>query len=140
MIARQSGCVAIGDRAILIEGEPGTGKSMLALALIDRGAELIGDDSVSLEAADGRLIARPHSNTRGLIEVRNLGLLSFPVREVVEIALVIRLIDGAPRYIEAADTTEIAGVILPLVQLSPGGSDLALKAELALSHYGLSLG
>ena len=40
--------VAIGGRALLIDGPPGSGKSSLALALIDRGALLIGDDAVHL--------------------------------------------------------------------------------------------
>ena len=46
MIAWQATCVAIAGRALLIEGAPGTGKSSLGLALIDRGAQLIGDDSM----------------------------------------------------------------------------------------------
>ncbi|WP_210766612.1 HPr kinase/phosphorylase [Caenibius tardaugens] len=59
-ILHQATCIAIGGRAILIEGEPGTGKSSLALALIDRGAALVGDDGVQLQAADGLLFAAPH--------------------------------------------------------------------------------
>ena len=34
--------VAIGGRAVLIEGPSGSGKSDLALRLIDRGARLVG--------------------------------------------------------------------------------------------------
>ena len=34
----------------MIEGASGAGKSSLALALIDRGAVLIGDDSLMLAA------------------------------------------------------------------------------------------
>lgn len=137
MISHQATCVAIGGRAVLIEGAPGTGKSSLALALIDRGAELVGDDAVSLESRGGRLLARPHPNTRGLIEVRNLGLLPYPVRDEAPIALVIRLDETAPRFIEAPEQIEIVGVTLPMVRLWPGGEVLPLKAELALTHYGL---
>ena len=64
--------VAIDGRALLIEGEPGVGKSSLALALIERGAILIGDDGVTLsrEAAglEPTLIARPPPNIEGLID------------------------------------------------------------------------
>jgi serine kinase of HPr protein (carbohydrate metabolism regulator) len=135
--AHQATAVAIGHRALMIEGAPGTGKSSLALALIDRGGMLIGDDSLLLEAVGGQLIARVHPNTRGLLELRGLGLLPFPVREAAPVALVLRLDEQAPRYIEAADETEMLGVALPLLRLRPGDAVLHLKAELALARYGL---
>jgi serine kinase of HPr protein (carbohydrate metabolism regulator) len=126
-----------GPSAVLIEGDPGTGKTSLALALIDRGAELLGDDGVLLASAGERLHARPHPNTRGLIEVRNLGLLPFPACAEAPVALVLRLDENAPRFIERAERIEIAGHDLPLIRLWPGGSVLHLKAELALKTYGL---
>ncbi|QSR18780.1 HPr kinase/phosphorylase [Novosphingobium sp. KA1] len=134
--ARQSTCVAIGGRGVLIEGASGTGKSSLALELIDRGAALVGDDSVLLMAGNGVLLARPHPNTRGLIEVRNLGLLPFPCVEEVPLALLVTLDPEAPRFIEIPQTTEIAGIPLPHLRLWPGSGPLALKTELALSHFG----
>ncbi|MEJ2408409.1 MAG: HPr kinase/phosphatase C-terminal domain-containing protein [Novosphingobium sp.] len=136
-VVRQAGCIAIGGRGILIEGSPGTGKSSLALALIDRGAELVGDDGVLMAAEQGRLIARPHPRTRGLMEVRNLGLLLFPCRDSVPVALVIRLDPDAPRYVETADTIKIGGVPLPLIRIWPSDHPPAIKAELALRHHGL---
>jgi len=138
MPAHQATCLAIGSRALMILGPPGTGKSSLALALIDRGAVLIGDDSVLLEERGGRLFARPHPKTRGLIEVRNLGLVEIPVCEEAPIALVIRLDEDAPRYVEAAPTIEVASVTLPMLPLWPDSPVLALKAELALKRFGLS--
>ncbi len=143
MIARQAGCVALDGRGLLIEGASGTGKSSLALALIDRGAMLVGDDSVMLEVVEGlegaRLIATPHPATRGLIEVRNVGLVDMPVAEAVPVALVIRLSPDAPRFIEQAPLAQIAGVSLPLVTLYPDSPVLALRAEQALARYGLKL-
>ncbi len=135
---RQSTCVAIKDRAVLIEGASGMGKSSLALALIDRGAQLIGDDGVLLRNCHGRLHAQPHPNTRGLLEVRNLGILPFPCREEAQVALVVTLDDGAPRFIEAADSLVIGGVSLPALRLWPHAGPLVLKVELALLHYGLT--
>lgn len=135
--ARQSTCVAVGNRAILIEGAPGAGKSSLALALIDRGAVLIGDDSVMLEASNGRLVARPHPATRGLLEVRNLGLLPFPAGDEAPVALLLRLDREAPRFIEAAETAMICGIAVPQIRLWPDSPVLALRAELALARYGM---
>lgn len=140
-IVRQATCVAFEGasrpRAVLIEGVPGSGKSSLALALIDRGARLVGDDGVLLVSAGERLLARPHPNTRGKLEVRNLGLLDFPVCAEAPVALVIRLDDDAPRFIEAAESIAVAGHDLPFLRLWPGGQALPLKAELALAKYGL---
>ncbi|MBM3596544.1 MAG: serine kinase, partial [Alphaproteobacteria bacterium] len=106
----QATAVGISGRAVLIEGESGTCKSSLALALIDRGASFIGDDGVMLEARQGGLHVSPHPNTRGLIEVRNLGLLTMPVAEEARVALVIRLDREAPRFIGAAARTERLGI------------------------------
>lgn len=136
-LTRQATCVAIGGHAILIEGEPGSGKSSLALALIDRGAQLIGDDGVLLTPAADRLLAAPHPNTRGLIEIRNLGILTLPVADPAPVALVLHLDESAPRFIEGPEQIEIAGISLPLIRLWPGGALLHLKAEWALTHHGL---
>jgi hypothetical protein len=133
-------CVAIdggqGLRAVLIEGAPGSGKSSLALALIDRGAVLIGDDGVTLDERDGRLWALPPPNIAGLIEVRNVGLVTLPIT-IAPLALAIRLDEAAPRHIEAAEPVECAGHALPLVALHPSSPILSLRAEFALKMHGL---
>ncbi len=134
----QATAVAIGGRALLIEGAPGTGKSSLALALIDRGATLIGDDGVLFAAEGARLLASPAPATRGLIEVRGVGLLPMPVAERVPVALLITLAEGGPRYVEEAATATRGGIALPALTLWPGAATLALRAELALAHRGLA--
>ena len=135
--ARQATCVAIVGRGVLIEGAPGSGKSSLALALIDRGAVLVGDDGVMLGPQDGRLMAAPHPNTTGKLEVRNVGLVDMPVSSPVPVALVISLDSQAPRFIERAAMITIGDVPLPWVQLYPDSAVLALRAEIALRTYGL---
>ena len=132
----QATCVAIGGRGLLIEGEPGSGKSSLALALIDRGAELVGDDGVVLHVDGGQLHAAPAPATAGLLEVRNVGLVRYVPRSDCRIALVIRLDPAAPRFIDRPDAATIAGVTLPLVRLWPDSPVLPLRAEAALTLYG----
>jgi serine kinase of HPr protein (carbohydrate metabolism regulator) len=137
-ILHQATCVAIGGRAILIEGEPGTGKSSLALALIDRGAALVGDDGVQLQAADGLLFAAPPPHTAGLIEVRNVGLVPLPCT-TAPVALLVRLETAAPRFVEQAEYTERLEIPLPTIRLWPDSPVLALRVEMALRMHGLHL-
>ena len=136
-LAHQATCVMIDGRGVLIEGAPGTGKSSLALSLIDRGATLVGDDGVLLKAIGGALCVDPHPAIAGKLEVRNLGLVDMPVAHDVPVALVIVLDPAASRFIETAEVTERAGVPVPLVRLWPDAAALPLRAELALRLYGL---
>lgn len=131
--------VAIGGRAVLIEGPPGSGKSSLALALIDRGALLIGDDGVILARRDDRLVADAPPNAAGLIEVRNVGLATLPAASDVPVALILRLDPAAPRFVEDAEAVAIDGVTLPLIRLWPDSPVLALRAEAALRQWGLAV-
>ena len=133
----QASCVMIGKRALLIEGPSGAGKSSLALALIDRGAILVGDDGVLLDAEHGRLLASPHPNIAGKLEVRNLGIVDMPSVVAAPIALVLSLDPEAPRFVSGAETAVRAGCPLPLIRLFPDTPMLALRAEMALRHYGL---
>ncbi|MDR7102779.1 HPr kinase/phosphatase C-terminal domain-containing protein [Croceicoccus sp. BE223] len=135
--AHQATCVAIDGRAILIEGEPGSGKTSLALALIDRGATLIGDDGVMLEKRGDRLWVMPHPTTRGLIEVRNVGIVTMPSGEAPA-ALVLTLDQAAPRHVEAADSIVRQGVRLPRLSFWPDSTVGAIRAEMALALHGLT--
>lgn len=131
-------CVAIAGRGVLIEGPPGSGKSALALALIDRGARLVGDDGVMLAAFGARLIAHPHPRTRGLLEIRNLGLVRVEPCDQAEVSLLVILDPAAPRFIDRATPAERGGLTLPGVAIWPEPAPPALKVEQALRLYGLS--
>ncbi len=136
MRLRQSTAVSIGGRALLIEGPPGSGKSSLALALIDRGAVLIGDDGIALEARPGALWALPAPATAGLIELRNVGIVALPAGEAPT-ALVLQLDCDAPRYVERATPIDLAGTDVPALAFDPRGPAAAVRAEYALALHGL---
>ncbi len=135
----QATAIAIGGRALLIEGPPGCGKTTLALTLIDRGATLIGDDGVHLRAEAGVVFAAPPRATAGVIEVRGVGLATLATT-TAPVALVLRAQEGVPRYVERADAIELAGCFVPLLPFDLRSPAAALRAEYALALHGLSPG
>ena len=130
-------CVAIRGRAVLVAGPPGSGKSSLALALIDRGATLVGDDAVQLEVRSGTLWAAPPQNIAGRLEIRNVGLIELPAA-AAPLALVVRLDPQAPRFVRAASVAELAGALVPELALYPDAATLPLRTEWALAQHGLA--
>jgi serine kinase of HPr protein (carbohydrate metabolism regulator) len=129
-------CVAIEGRGVMIAGPPGSGKSSLALALIDRGATLVGDDGVTLDRREGRVWAAPPPVTNGKMEIRNVGLVDVLTAEA-PLCLVVRLDRDAPRYIEQASVAELLGDHVPELALFPDTPSLPLRAEWALRTHGI---
>ncbi len=85
-------CVDLNGGGVLLRGPSGSGKSDLALRLIDGGARLVADDRVDLRVESGRLTAHPPEALAGLLEVRGLGLIRLPHLESSEVVLLIDLV------------------------------------------------
>ena len=130
--------VAIGDRAILIGGRSGQGKSDLALRLIDRGALLISDDYTFVRRVDGRLLASAPPTIEGKIEVRGLGILELPTARDIAIALFVDLDRAPDRLPVGEDRLTLAGVALPVIGLSALEASAPIKVEAALKLIGLT--
>jgi len=84
-------CVAIEAKGVLLVGPAGTGKSDLALRLIDDGAELVADDQVDLQLENNVLIASPPESIAGLFEIRHIGLVKMPCVTKVPVTLYVDL-------------------------------------------------
>jgi serine kinase of HPr protein (carbohydrate metabolism regulator) len=121
--------VLIGERAVLVRGPAGAGKSSLALRLIAAGAagslpfaRLVGDDRVHVEAASGRLLVRPAERLAGLLEVRGLGIRRLPFEPLAVVGLVVDLdAADAARWPDAdARVTFLEGVRLPRLAIPRG--------------------
>lgn len=136
MLRANCTAVAIGSRAVLVEGPTGSGKSSLALALIDRGATLIGDDGIALETVGGTLVAGPPPATRGKLEIRNVGIVELE-STAAPVAILLQLSEEAPRFVDRPEWIDIHGIAIPSVRLFPHASVVALRAEWALRLYGM---
>jgi HPr kinase/phosphorylase len=90
--------VMVGNRAVLIRGPSGSGKSRLAFDLILAGRTgqisptlLVGDDRVHLAVHGDQLVVRPAPQLAGLIEIRGLGIRSCAFTEEAVVGLVVDL-------------------------------------------------
>jgi len=131
-------CVAIDRQAVLLRGASGSGKSDLALRLIDAGAALVADDQVFLEVMAHEsgvrdLVARPPAALAGLIEVRGIGIVECDAIESATVRLVIDL-DAAAAIERIPDGASCAllGVNLPRFTLNPFESSAPAKVRFAL--------
>lgn len=125
--------VVIGDRAVLICGPSGAGKSDLALRLIDRGALLVADDQVIVEAASPGAIARVPVRIAGRIEVRGLGLIDVAHADRAPLGLWVDLGPETERMPEQRFRT-VAGVRIDAVTIDPRPASAPVKVEWALQH------
>lgn len=128
--------VLVGARAVLIRGSAGSGKSRLALALLQAAgqgllpfARLVADDRAHVEAANGRLLVRPAPALAGLIEVRGLGIRRLPHEPLAVAGLVVELgrADAERMPDPAQKQAEIAGIAgLPWLAVAAGTEPLPL--------------
>lgn len=85
--------VDIKGTGILIRGPSGSGKSDLALRLIDdTDARLIADDYVALSQEGGALYAAAPGAIRGKIEIRGIGIIAVPYRVTSRVGLIVSLV------------------------------------------------
>jgi len=130
--------VMIDGRVVLITGQSGSGKSDLALRLIDRGALLVADDYTKLDARDGLLIASPPPRIAGKLEIRGVGIDDFPFASEGPVALVVdldRRVERLPE--EPLPVTALQGIALPTLALSAFEASAPIKVEKVLIRQGL---
>jgi serine kinase of HPr protein (carbohydrate metabolism regulator) len=109
--------IVLDGVGLILRGEPGSGKSLLALDLLDqweaRGleAQLVSDDRVEIAAGKAGLTMHPAPRIAGLIELRGRGIVSRPHVESAPLHLVVDLVDRLERMLEEdALTTELFGI------------------------------
>ena len=124
--------VAIGGQAILLMGASGSGKSDLALRMMDRGATLICDDYCDIVDSESGPQIRAKTNITGAIEVRGVGIRKCEYVAQAPLNLVL-ILDKQPERLPSYDESiELAGWSVPCFALSAFESSAPLKAEILL--------
>jgi serine kinase of HPr protein (carbohydrate metabolism regulator) len=129
--------VALDDRAVLIAGISGAGKSDLALRLIDRGFTLVSDDQTVVQKRGSRLYASAPATIRGKLEIRGLGIVDMPATGDVPVALVVELTSDIQRLPDDSRERMICGLSVPLISIDALTASAPSKVALALDRFGL---
>ena len=141
----QGTMVDIMGIGVMLEGEPGVGKSETALALIKAGHSLVADDLTVLRRdSTGVVIGSAVEITRYHMEIRGLGIIHVPslfgvasVRSKMRLDLVVRLHRPHPEIEDdrtglVRQTRDVLGVKIPLITIPvAAGRDLAHVVEVA---------
>jgi serine kinase of HPr protein (carbohydrate metabolism regulator) len=129
--------VAVDGRAVLITGPSGSGKSDLALRLLDRGFTLVSDDQTIVRREGNKLIASAPPNIAGKLEIRGVGIVEMDTVKDVPVALVVQLTSEIERLPDERRERPVLGIKLPLVSVEALTAAAASKVALALDRLGL---
>lgn len=113
-------CVSIKGAGVLLLGKSGSGKSDLALRLIEnKEAVLVADDRTDICLKEGTVYAYASDNIKGLLEVRGIGLIKFAYVEDIPVKLAVELVEDAKKVerMPEAEFFEIKGCRIPLIKL-----------------------
>ena len=130
--------VAVDGRAVLISGPSGSGKSDLALRLLDRGFTLVSDDQTIVRRVGDLLIATAPATIAGKLEIRGIGIVDMAYESDVPVALLVELASEIQRLPDDSRERPFLGVALPLVSVDAMTASAASKVALALDRLGLA--
>jgi HPr kinase/phosphorylase len=123
--------ICIDGHGVLIQGPSGSGKSDLALRLIDRGALLICDDRVVIDTASGVPILMQAANIAGQIEVRGIGIINMHSADKASLRLIVNIGAQPERFPGSMPMSDLCGFSVPTLNLSAFENSAAIKVEIA---------
>lgn len=123
--------VAVGGAGVIITGPPGSGKSDLALRLIDRGAILIGDDYVYIRRDAGRVMLAAAPQISGKLELRGVGIITMDSAASAPAILHVALGRDGERMPARLPHMHVGGFALPTLMIDPFAASAPIKVERA---------
>lgn len=124
--------------AVLLRGPSGSGKSDLALRLLEAGGRLIADDQTHIVRKGRSIVATPPPSLAGMIEVRGLGIVKLARRQLLAGAPLALLVDLVPpaevERMPEPKHERLVEIELPVLALSPFEASAVAKLHLALAR------
>ena len=130
--------VALDGRAVMICGASGSGKSDLALRLLDRGFKLVSDDQTIVRKDGGRVLASAPPTIRGKLEVRGIGIVDVETVTDVPVAIFVDLASDMQRLPDDSRERLVLGIKIPLVTVDAMTASAPSKVAMALDRLGLA--
>ena len=125
--------VVIDDNGVLILGDSGSGKSDLALRLIDSGATLISDDISICRKNSNNIYLYCPPEIKGLLEVREIGIITVPFVERIKLRLVVNLKNNNERFPKDS-CFRILGIKIPIINIEGKNSSAVAKIKVKLNE------
>ena len=129
-----SSAIVLENNGVLIMGDSGSGKSDLALRLIDNGATLISDDVTVCEKKKNQIYLSSPGQTKGLLEVREVGIITVPFVENVELRLVVKLEQKEIERMPKKKTCKIFGQTYPMLIINGKNPSSVVKVKVKLNE------
>ena len=130
--------VALDGRAVLISGPSGSGKSDLALRLLDRGFTLVSDDQTIVRKEGNKLIASAPPTIHGRLEIRGIGIVEMETVSNVPVALFVELTSDIQRIPDDSRERLVLDVNIPLISVDAMTASAPSKVAVALDRLGLA--
>src|SRR5687767_9390707 len=130
--------VAVDGRAVLISGPSGSGKSDLALRMLDRGFVLVSDDQTIVRKSGSRLLASAPAPIKGKLEIRGIGIVEMDTKDDVPVALVVELTSDIERLPDDSRERLILEVKVPFITVDALTASAPSKVAVALDRLGLA--
>ena len=126
--------VVIDSFGLMISGLSGIGKSDLALRLIDSGATLISDDITICKRVNNKVYLFPPNKTKGLLEVREIGIINVPYVENINLVMIIDLLKKNNERIPEKKVRKILGLNFPVLSLDGKTPSSVIKVKVKLNE------
>ena len=126
--------VSIDGDGVLFRGPSGSGKSDLALRMIDYGAQLVSDDQVCLTRRNDNIFMSSPPTIRNSMEVRGIGIVNTIAQKEAPLILVLNMSpNNAASRMPIWQLCTFLDIKVPAVEFAPFEISAHLKVKLAIN-------